>query len=403
MINVEWAEPALLWGDKPLNERVSPQVVELTTDNFLPDFLDAMAHPPEATSNPAVESFLRGHLKLPAAGQSSVKLFQPFHNRYNLVVGSLICRQVGLPDKTVDLKEGEQVVYVIRRRATNGTQYAWVIEGNNGRWVPLNATERNDLHPQEERLPLHRIKVCTGRNTGIVPCERTIHYGYIPAGNQQKYLEAGHTPLTIPDPGDTEVGNQEFINNYWGCISSKDSQGLLPVNPQNAPTTQAQRNANLAGALRNLMKPEPRTPTPEPQYVLRMAYIYDPACPAVLSKESVLFRLAPLLDPDAPPRYVKLQMPSLNDLARSKSNVGIQMGLDLRQKISQLPDKAADIMNGSNPGERTDLSLGMICVLSIQIVTIVAMILMMAMAIVLNTIFQWLPYLMIWLPIPKQD
>jgi hypothetical protein len=62
-------------------------------------------------------------------------------------------------------------------------------------------------------------------------------------------------------------------------------------------------------------------------------------------------------------------------------------------KDLDLPEKAA-CEEGGNP-------LGMICSISIPIITICALILLMIMVNLLDIIFHWVPYFILCLPFPK--
>ena len=70
--------------------------------------------------------------------------------------------------------------------------------------------------------------------------------------------------------------------------------------------------------------------------------------------------------------------------------------------LSVLPWPFHKSLPGSDAGscsETSGLSLGMICSLSIPIITICALILLMIIVSLLNIIFFWIPFLKICLPI----
>lgn len=202
MPGVEWVEPALVWNGRKLNNLLQPRLVEFNTDNFLPEFIEAMSAVGK-DADPA--SYLSERL---IAGDSQPRLFQPLHGRYYLVTGSLVCRQLGLPDKVVDRASGESVSFVLRRTLTNGSnvtiEQAWINEGPNRGWHPVNA---KSALPDEERFPMHPLKVCTQskpsldnfRPVAVCLQERTIYHGYLPTGNREKYLQPDPTFSTPQD------------------------------------------------------------------------------------------------------------------------------------------------------------------------------------------------------------
>ncbi len=196
MSQTQWAEPALLWGTRPMNDRQKPQLLELKSDDFLPEFLAAMQAKPDKALRSNPEAI--GYINTARMSGSTLKLYQPLHNRYYLVTASLVCHQVGLPDKQVNLKQGEKTSFVIRR-TQNGLEQGWSdVRG----WVTVSA---HDIAPDEERFPMHPVSVCTGKEGGIVPCERKIYYGYVSTGNREKYLDKQTINLPITSKPEEKI------------------------------------------------------------------------------------------------------------------------------------------------------------------------------------------------------
>jgi hypothetical protein len=98
-----------------------------------------------------------------------LKLFQPVHQRYYLVSGSLVCRRAGMPDHRVDPAKQERVTYVLRRlmRAdrnaalatdlASADEYALVTSDAGTEWRKVIADARPSagvVVPGEEQLPL---------------------------------------------------------------------------------------------------------------------------------------------------------------------------------------------------------------------------------------------------------
>ena len=204
---IKWLAPRSLW-EQVEREMSTPFLVELDTDRFLPDFLEMMDGKRPLILKPPQDIVEK---QASAKDKPDVfKLYQPLHRRYYLVTGSLVCRQFGLPDRTVVRKNGEKTSFVLRRMVTRPDQsyveVGWVNDGpNNTGWQPvvddMGRANPLTLLPKEERLPMHPVKFCpvgqvssTGAKTA--PCEeRVIYYGYIPVDSREKYL----TPVPASD------------------------------------------------------------------------------------------------------------------------------------------------------------------------------------------------------------
>jgi hypothetical protein len=220
---VEWMEPALLWpaGAKANNIR-APRIVEIRTDEFMEEFLQAMR-------GERPHAYVQDRLA-PAAG-GAVKLFQPLHGCYYLVLGSLVCRQVGLPDRAVRRNAGQATGFVVRR-ITGGVEQGWVNEGEHRGWNPVDV--RKGLVTDEEVLPLHPVQVCTEQTPGLAAyrvqgnCARTIYHGYVPVGNYDKYTAekkyAPAAPKATPDAAAAQ--NAALFSAYLAEVYADDTGGL---------------------------------------------------------------------------------------------------------------------------------------------------------------------------------
>lgn len=200
----QWKEPALTWnGVVPEDGRAS--ILEIRSDQFIPEFLQAMG-----SKEPA--AYFNKHRI--DDGSGSLKLYQPLHGCFYLVTASLVCRQLGLPDKMVNRAAGESVFFIIRRRTAGGGEEAWIPSGKSGRWQSLSAESALTLAPGEERLPMHPVKICpkpkTPQSVFTDNVERDLYYGYIPTGNRDKYKDT--VGRTIPAGVDPAVFTNNFIN-----------------------------------------------------------------------------------------------------------------------------------------------------------------------------------------------
>ncbi len=149
------------------------------------------------------------------------------------------------------------------------------------------------------------------------------------------------------------------------------------------------------------------TDTPLPVYVLRTAY-ERPACagihPPVVSAPSRAFHLASFYDADAPVRPLKIEMPartSIADLRRAPKNVSIQLSKELRKQMSRVRNAQLSDPLDEQLGGGGGFDFGVICSLSIPIITICALLLLMIIVQLLNIVFWWLPFFMICFPVKK--
>ena len=114
-VTVKWVTPVPLWGQASTSNgaMTTPFVAEFASDRFMPDFLDMMAgKTPLNLQRPAHTASMQMADK---KTRQALKLYLPFHQCHYLVTASLVCRQLGLPDRTVDRKNGEKVSFVLRR------------------------------------------------------------------------------------------------------------------------------------------------------------------------------------------------------------------------------------------------------------------------------------------------
>lgn len=192
MVNAIWLEPAPLWKQRSLNVLGQPRLLEMENDDFLTEFLNAMQ--PCGADPEVITNWLEAH-QLP--GQGTGKLFQPLHGRFYMVTASLICREMGLPERHVNQKAKQRTDFVVRRLRGNGEQ-AWV-EGTGWVDAPLSTESDPAYLAGEERFPVHGVNVCTRKKDedGIEPCERKVYYGYIAVGNREKYEQPAPLPVGV--------------------------------------------------------------------------------------------------------------------------------------------------------------------------------------------------------------
>lgn len=175
-----------------------------------------------------------------------------------------------------------------------------------------------------------------------------------------------------------------------------------------------------------LLSPTSQPDATPPHYVVRCVYERpgcqplpfiptDPALATALARRtrettvsapSLPFTIAAFFDPDAPMRPVRITMPdtSLQNLRKYQQNVSIVLSKKLREQICQLSGLSLDqIENGELNDCENDFSIGMICSMSIPIITICALILLLIIVNLLNIVFWWLPFFKICIPVPVAE
>ena len=192
---VTWMAPAPLWGDGGLGlespQLTAPWLVELAQDQFVSEFLGLMAA--QGVARPTDI----GKMAPGTRNGPNYRLFQPISQRYYLVTASLVCRRVGLPDRSVDRAAGETTTFVLRRLSPDdGSEQAMA----NGSWAAAPATA---LVAGEQPVPMHPAAVAgfappgsTASAFGMsIAGRRTVYYGYIPVGTREKAVPPMADPV----------------------------------------------------------------------------------------------------------------------------------------------------------------------------------------------------------------
>lgn len=157
-------------------------------------------------------------------------------------------------------------------------------------------------------------------------------------------------------------------------------------------------------------------------FVIRFVYTRrdcGPLHPPLLSAPTQRFQLANFFDPDAPARPIRVTLPldtSAAGLRKFNKNTafvisdmlcgqiqrakGLGLG-DLVRSVLPWPlHKDLDVGTGGSCNNGGGINIGMICSLSIPIITICALILLVIIVTLLDMIFRWLPYFVICFPVP---
>jgi hypothetical protein len=144
-----------------------------------------------------------------------------------------------------------------------------------------------------------------------------------------------------------------------------------------------------------------------------------PIDPPLLSEPTAPFQMASFFDPDAPARPIRIALPldtSPAGLRKFDKNTAFMIsdmlcgqidrvkGLSLGDLVlSVLPwplHKDLSVPDGG-PCKSNGIEFGMICSLSIPIITICALLLLMIIVFLLDIIFRWVPFFIFCFPIPK--
>jgi hypothetical protein len=156
-------------------------------------------------------------------------------------------------------------------------------------------------------------------------------------------------------------------------------------------------------------------------FVIRCVYDRPGCAPlhgAVVSEPTEAFELAGFYDPDAPARPIRIGLPldttpaGLRKFDKNTAFVisntlcgqirrakGMTLG-DLVRAVLPWP-LHKDLSAGGSPCRTgAGLDLGMICSLSIPIITLCALILLIIMVTLLDLIFRWLPFFILCFPVP---
>lgn len=232
----------------------------------------------------------------------------------------------------------------------------------------------------------------------------------------------------------TALGSDADVSN-----EDKEAQGGIPPNLQPAEDAAKKLNALIPLVIRaiDVTAPAPAAP-PLPfaarlrddikstngdpgWFVIRCAYVRcdcGPLKPTVLSAPSQRFQLASFFDPDAPARPIRIALPidtTAAGLRKFDKNTAFVMSdvlcgqvqrakglglIDLIRAVLPFPLHKDLDTGGLGPCGDSGGSIGMICSLSIPIITICALILLIIIVTLLDLIFHWLPWFILCFPVP---
>lgn len=195
-----WLAPSPLWDGGAVGfsepEIEQPRVVEMTTDQFVPELWAYLAGSDPAGLGPLGLFSDRAPAHGDGTYDDPLVLYQPIHQRYCFVLGSLVCRRVGLPDRAV-APRGERVSFVVRRVDEDGNEQAWMPDRRA--WAA--APDPSQLVDGEEQHPMQTAPVGVATSSGPAaamlgldqPGLRKLHFGFVPVADRTT------NPPVLPD------------------------------------------------------------------------------------------------------------------------------------------------------------------------------------------------------------
>jgi len=279
---LQWTAPSPTWpaltGSTDVEVRRGfsrPSLLRFATDTFMEDFrsmldIDPMrlgefaARPetwrgaiPPVAPTPAAPVFARALQRKrlaslrrtsPAAAATPasstgplpvLKLYQPAHQRFYLVIANLVCQLPGLPDHTIEAGTEEKATFVLRRllpkagiqRPTadpaTADEYAFVADSGGQGWRQVTGPAGGaTLVPGEDQLALFHAAYTTeeGRRrkvlAGLVPVsKRDAYLGAASRDDQPSGMAAASSPPPPPDPRFTLL--QKQVTHPWRQIIAR--------------------------------------------------------------------------------------------------------------------------------------------------------------------------------------
>lgn len=255
-------------------------------------------------------------------------------------------------------------------------------------------------------------------------------------------LEAAPAPLPfeLPTSGGKPADWPGFLflfaDPWFGVLQPPSPAGFVPQPGDYLAEHVQARIGTLATLVDDALREAaaPAGPLPEPPlasvtpidmreawYVMRLVYERPDCAPfegTVVSAATQPFQMAGFFDPDAPARPIRIGLPldiSPAGLRKFDKNTAFMLsdvlcghldrvkGITLADLVlSVLPWPFHKDLKAPSKGDckQGDLSLGVMCSLSIPIVTICALLLLMIIVSILDYFFRWMPYFIACFPLP---
>lgn len=235
-----------------------------------------------------------------------------------------------------------------------------------------------------------------------------------PAGSTTPPLIQTFTPLATPDSiQDQAIAALES----WFRLLEQAIDEAVTAGRSGEARPQSASAARLAQELGKMQDED----TGAARYVIRFVHQRcdcGPLHPPLISDPSEVFELAGFFDPEAPMRPIRIALPFdtspgglrkfgknsafiMSDLLCGQMKRVRRLGFgDLVLSVLPWPFHKDLDLSASGPCNDAGRNFGTICSLSIPIITIVAFILLIVIATLLDLIFRWLPFLISCFPVP---
>jgi len=297
----------------------------------------------------------------------------------------------------------------------------------NNLWqVIINQRAESALSADERSL----FNALTGMTYTRSGATRTLRQALADIGPFADALEQAPQVYTTRDP--SVPATSPPWPNFLFPLAWVPMPSLVPVPESLSGQLQPALERLVAAALPNDPAPDapplplaaqPVPPPSGPEWFMIRCVFDRPDCgplvPATVSAPSVPFQIAGFFDPDAPARPIRIALPidtSPAGLRKFDKNTAFMISdmlcgqIDRMGKLSLgdlvlsvLPWPFHKDLPAGDGGPCTDDSggsLGMICSLSIPIITICALILLMIIITLFDIIFHWIPFFLLCFPLP---
>lgn len=236
----------------------------------------------------------------------------------------------------------------------------------------------------------------------------------LPTGSTTPPLSLVFQPLATPET----IQNKALAAlESWFRLLEQAIDEAVAAGRSGDARPQASAAARLAHDLGKLQEED----AGPPRYVIRFVHQRcdcGPLHPPLISAPSEVFELAGFFDPEAPMRPIRIALPFdttpgglrkygknsafiLSDLLCGQMKRVRRLGFgDLVLSVLPWPFHKDLDLSASGPCGDPGSRFGTICSLSIPIITIVAFILLIVIATLLDLIFRWLPFLISCFPVP---
>ena len=225
---MQWVTGTPLWRDATTRVAAGdqlamrrPALLRFTTDDFMDELSGVLrTAPADLGQYRATPASYRP--RPPGApdgwrpASSGLKLYQPFHGQFNLVVASLVCRLAGLPDHTVRQADAERVGFVLRRLSSPPVELAWSVDSDGTRrWVPLPQDVQDAAAPGEDVFPMFPVIYADGGRP------RRIWAGLIPTSSRETFRIAPGSPTPVSPFPERPGGGKADDDPRWNQFDVK--------------------------------------------------------------------------------------------------------------------------------------------------------------------------------------